>query len=163
MRPSEGCMTSGRDDVKIWVLNHGQMRWPKGSLVTQETDFGMLYTMAETHLGGESISKKRLLKVQRHQPPGKDQTCNTTGFSHAMWHLWLGPAAQGAQTAADTEKEAVVRERQYWELQVCTWRQWGHPSFLLGSRYTVFTSSKCSAYRPPMLSESQILTPGGHA
>lgn len=87
----------------------------KGSLVTQEPGSGVLYTMAEIHIGGKATLKKWQLKGQRQQPLGEGPTCNATGFSHSTWQLWLRPTAQDTQTA-NTEGETVEREKQYWEL-----------------------------------------------
>lgn len=58
---------------------------------------------------------------------------------------------------ADTEREAVVRERQYWELQVCTWRQATHESFLAPDLpYSHLQNVQPIALS--MFSESQLLT-----
>lgn len=139
-------MISGRDGVKMWILNDGLTVWPQGFLLTQETDFGMLYTMAEFSPWGEipSTSDWRP-KTATPQERTKLVTQPVT-IPHSNCDRGLPPKAP--------------RQQQIWKGRL--WWGKGHTSVLPGSKSTV-NILKMFSLEPFPYFKSQLLTAGGHA
>lgn len=116
----------------------------------------MLYTMAETHLGGESTLKKRLLKVRRHEPPGEDRSCNASNVMvSAMPH---GTCDWGLQPM-ETEQQRIQRGKGNTRNYRCAP---GDSEAIHRSRLAP-DPENVEPIALPKLSESPLWTPGGRA